>query len=608
MQRFYWIAILTILFTAGHAFAQEKGDKKDRLAVQYYQNESYEKALPLFEDLFNNNRSSSYFYEYYLKTLLKLKRYDKAIGMLKSQKRKFDKMRYKVDLGYLYGLKGRKKKAKQIYEDVIDQIPGNKNQIQTTANSFKNRGKIDFAIKTYQEGREKINDELAFSIQLARLYKKKKEYEPMFEHYVNALKANQQSKKIIQGALQELVMKPGPYKTFKSVLLSNIRSNPDKGELIDMLSWLFIQNEDFNSAFIQLKALQKRRNTNGGRLMKLARIARKNEAYKTAESVYDYIKGLGKENPYYFKARQGILDVKYDRITKLGKFKQKDLKALEQSYEDFIQDPRFNYSDNGRAILRLAEIKAGYLDKVKEGIQRLKKLTQKNLRGNRTLKARARLALGDYYMLQGKEWDAQLAYSKVEKMFEDHPLGHKAKFRNAKLSFYKGDFNWASSQLEILKGSTSKLIANDALELGMLIKDNRGLDTTEVPLQMYARADLYIFKNQFEKANQKLDSLLNRFPDHNLTDEIYFAKARIAEKRNNHDTAVDFLEKVYTQYKDDILADDALFKAAKIYENKLNNPDKAKNLYEELILEHKASVYKIKARDNFRRLRGDVMN
>ncbi len=603
---FISFSLFLLFFLQG--FSQEKGEKKDQLAVQYYQDESYEKALPLFKDLFSNNRSSSYFYEYYLNTLLKLEDYDEAIEVLETQIETFDRLKYRVDLGYVYGLNNQEDKAKNTYQKVIDKLPADNNKIQNVANSFKNRGAINFAIKAYEKGREKLGNDLAFSLQLARIYKGKGENKPMMEEYVNALKQDPQSKKIIQKELQELVMKPEPYETFKGVLLSEIRSNPDKGILIDMLSWLFIQNENFNAAFVQLKALQKRLETNGKRLIQLAEVARKNEAYRAAESVYKHIIGLGRNNPFYFRAQQGVLDVQYDRITKLGDFTQEELKQLESDYEAFINDQRFSYNENGGVFLRLAEIKANYKGNIGEAIKLLKDLVDKDLRGNKALKAKARLALGDYYLLKDKVWDAQLTYSKVEKNFEQDALGRKAKFRNAKLSFYKGDFDWAASQLEVLKGATSELIANDALELEMLIKDNRGLDTTEKPLEIYSKADLYIFKNRFEKANKMLDSLIGRFPDHSLSDEVYFARARIAKKQHQYEKAVNYLEKVYTNYENDILADDALYMAAKLHENRMDKPEKAKALYEKIILDHKASVYRIKARKNFRRLRGDVMN
>ena len=602
--------LVILMLSALTTKAQVDGkSKREQLAVQYYQNEEYEKALPIFEELFTNNRNSSYLYEYYLNTLLKLENYDDAEKMLKKQSRRFDKkLRYQVDLGYVYTLQKDEKQADKTYESVIEELPSNRDQIQIVANSFKNRGEIGFAIKTYKNGREFFNDELVFSLEMARLYRKKEDYKPMYGEYLNTIKDDPQSMGLVKGELQELVMKDKPYQQFKHVLLSKINDNPNESRFIDMLSWLFIQNEDFNAAFIQLRALQKRLGTNGRRLIQLADVARKNDALQTAKSIYEYIEGLGRSNPYYFKARQGVLDVQYDKITKLGEYTRQDLLNLEKSYKQFMNNEQFRYNDHGKVVLRLAEIKASYLDRIDEAIELLKSLTEQNLGGNKSLKAKAKLALGDYHLLKNNVWDAQLLYSQVEKMYEDHPLGHEAKFRNAKLSFYKGDFDWARTQLQILKGATSELISNDALQLGMLIKDNRGLDTTEIPLEMYAKADLYIFKKQYDKALEKLDTILSQFPDHNLTDEIFFAKAEIARERKNFDTAITYLEKVYNNYSKDILADDALFEAATIYENELKNLEKAKSLYEKIILEYKGSIYKIKARDKYRELRGDRIN
>lgn len=196
----------------------------------------------------------------------------------------------------------------------------------------------------------------------------------------------------------------------------------------------------------------------------------------------------------------------------------------------------------------------------------------------------------------------------MEKMFEGAPLGNKATFRKAKLSFYKGNFDWAGSQLKVLKGSTSKMISNDAIQLDMLIQDNRGLDTTEVPLQMFAQADMYLFKKQYERAQNYLDSILQLYPDHNLTDEVYYTKAKIAKANRRYDSATNLLKTVYQEFKNDILADDAIYMAAQLYENQLGDQQKAKELYELLVTDYSGSIYQLKAREAYRVLRGDKIN
>src|SRR5207237_519209 len=106
------------------------------------------------------------------------------------------------------------------------------------------------------------------------------------------------------------------------------------------------------------------------------------------------------------------------------------------------------------------------------------------------LQAECKLELGDILLMTGDIWEASLRYSQVEKSFKHDEIGNEAKFRNAKISYYTGDFKWAQAQLDVLKGATAKLIANDAMDLGLLISDALAIDTNEAPLCIFARADL----------------------------------------------------------------------------------------------------------------------
>ncbi len=87
------------------------------------------------------------------------------------------------------------------------------------------------------------------------------------------------------------------------------------------------------------------------------------------------------------------------------------------------------------------------------------------------------------------------------------PLGQDAKLRNARLAYYKGEFEWAQTQLDILKTATTQNISNDALELSLVIQDNTGLDSTEDALIQYASADLLLFQNRIDACFARLDSI-----------------------------------------------------------------------------------------------------
>ena len=216
--------------------------------------------------------------------------------------------------------------------------------------------------------------------------------------------------------------------------------------------------------------------------------------------------------------------------------------------------------------------------------------------------------LGDVYILVGNYWDPVLYYGQVDKDFKEDELGQEAKFRNAKLSYYKGEFEWSQAQLDVLKKATSQLISNNSIELALLIQDNLGLDSNEEAMKLFADADLYIYQNKFNEAIANLDTIYARYPMHSLADDILYAKSRIYRKQQQWQKALDLLDKVYTVYSYDILADNAIFDAAEIYDYNLNNKTKAKELYEKLITQLPGSLYAVEARKRYRFLRGDVLN
>ncbi|MCB0642613.1 MAG: tetratricopeptide repeat protein, partial [Phaeodactylibacter sp.] len=255
-------------------------------------------------------------------------------------------------------------------------------------------------------------------------------------------------------------------------------------------------------------------------------------------------------------------------------------------------------------IYELAELEAFYLNDLDEAIRLLQGLIEfPNL--NPDLIAHAKLSLADFYLMKGDIWESTLLYSQVDKAYKDDILGHEARFRNARLSYFNGDFEWAQAQFEVLKASTSKLIANDALDLSVFIMDNLGLDTTANSLKLYSEAELLTFQNRFDEAFEKLDSLRTLYPEHSLKDDVLYAEAQIHLKKREYVEAAALFEKIITDHKEEIRADNALFELAELYENQLNDKEKAKSLYETLFIDFSGSTFAVEARKRFRRLRGD---
>jgi hypothetical protein len=347
-------------------------------------------------------------------------------------------------------------------------------------------------------------------------------------------------------------------------------------------------------------------NEEGDRLFELAGLCLSNHQYDIAIEVFNYLLKKGKSNYLYIEAKIGLLAARYLKITESYNPAHEDLMLLEKDYLSALQEFGENASTI-RVMKYLAHIEGFYLSKFEDAISLLSRATAIPSALPADV-ADCKLELGDIYVFTGDVWEALLLYAQVDKAFKNDPVGHLAKFKNAKLSFYLGEFTWAKAQLDVLKAATSKLIANDALKLSVLISDNIDMDSSTVALGFYSRADLLSYRNQDDLALMSLDSIFEIADYHPIFDDVLLKKAEIMMKHGEFEKATVFLEDIVNNYSYDITADNALFLLADICENKIHDPDRAKSLYEKLLTDYPASLFTVEARKRFRTLRGDFKN
>ena len=300
-----------------------------------------------------------------------------------------------------------------------------------------------------------------------------------------------------------------------------------------------------------------------------------------------------------------MLACKRKKLTEGYAFSMDELRLVEKEYESFLDEMGRN-NRTANIIVELADLEAFYLKDLEKATKLLENLIGMPMIDNKVL-SQAKLSLGDFNLIKGERWEATLLYSQVDKAYKDDALGHEARFKNAKLSYYFGDFDWAKAQFNVLKSSTSKLIANDAIDMDVFIMEVTGVDTSTEALAVYAQAELMIFQNRFDDAFAKLDSVRRLYPGTELEDDVYYLKAQIYKKMRQYDKAIEAYEKILANYSDGIRADNALFEMAGLYDGPLKNKDKAKELYEKLFTDFSSSTLAVEARKRFRILRGDKL-
>ena len=385
--------------------------------------------------------------------------------------------------------------------------------------------------------------------------------------------------------------------------MDRIQKKPNEPVYAEMLIWLLIQSRNFNSALVKAQALDKRLGEQGRRVLELGQMCVENKEFETARNSFKYVTLLGEDKMYYFQAENALLNTRFLEVTTNRNYSDAEIETTIAEYQVILSRVGKKRTSIP-LIMEMSHIQAFYSDKSNEAISNLKEAL--NTPGITDMqKAEIKMLLADIHVLHGDIWEAALFYMQVENDFKFEPIGHEAKFKNARIFYYDGEFDFAQAQLGVLKESTSKLIANDALKLSLLITDNFGLDSNFRAMSWYANGDLLIEQHKYTEAFQLFDSIILTFPYHSLGDEILLVKAKAMQQQGKWEDAIRFLEELLKYYKEDILADDAIFQLAEIYENQMNNKEKASEFYKIILFDYKGSLYSEEARKRFRSLRGE---
>lgn len=589
-MKFLGRALLTLLFgvAAGSVgFAQTDPLAEARSFVEA---KELSKAHAAYEKLYDSQPADATVYAEYLALLLQQKDYKTAERVAEKAARTAPSSPLPlVDLGRIQVAQGKDKKAVEYFENAVALLTGDDLLTTSLASAFAASGRTDYAIKTYERAREILRTPLLYTGPLSRLYAQTGEFEKAVDALLDGGPAQfggiEETKASLLDILGTDVKKQ---QAASKALVKRINAQPENFYLAELLTWLYTQRGDWDGALIQIQALDERGREGGRRLIQFAQTAVREKQYEVAVKSLDAILEKGKEYPAYAAARAERLQVLTTKLRGNSAFEKSEVAALQKEYEAAFADAPALYATD--AARDWATVEAQYADNPTKGISILEKaLAEPGIR--RDLAGNTKLQLGDYHVLVGKVWDASLLYSQVDKDFREDVLGEEARFRNGKLAYYRGDFDWAQGQLSVLKASTSELIANDALYLSVLMTENIPPDSNLVPLQRYAAADLLLFQNKDATASALLDSVAIAFPKHPLQDDILMLRARLAEKHRDYMDALALLNTIVEKHGQDVLGDDAVFKIAELYEMRIKDVAKAREHYEKLIIDYPGSTY-----------------
>ncbi|MDR0205851.1 MAG: tetratricopeptide repeat protein [Bacteroidales bacterium] len=623
--------LLSLIFTISIFALLAQHSQEEQLAVQYYQQGEYEKAKAIFKPLFDK-KPDSYIYSYYYALLLQLQDYKELEKVVKSlQKTSPNMLKYDIDLGYVYERQGDMNKALKEYDAAIKKLPDQEAAYRELHYAFLGKAKRDYAVDVLLKGRKTLQNSKIFFKEMVYVYSNLKNTDKIIEEVFNFVKDGDnkqlaEAQTILQDLLQDDEDNTN-YSVLKTALQKEIQKYPNNLEYLYLLFWAYQLNKEFSEALIIAKSLDKRTKGDGVVVLELANNATQNRDYETAKEALQYIIAKGESSSYFTSAKFQLLDVKYLQLISLSPVNIQDAKLLEKEFNNLVNEYGI-HSGTASWIRKYAHLLAFYVNNAPEAIEILNTAIAGADNRNPQQRALYKVDLADILLYSGNIWDATLLYSQVDKDFPNDTIGQNAKFKNAKLSFYIGEFDWAKSQLDILRAATSKLIANDAMQFSLLITDNEeeeegGEDVDEEEdfpdffglfgndfeknkgLRYFAKADFLLFQNKDEQALKYLDSIALVAPTSKLSDIVLLTKAKIFTRQKKYFEAEKYYKRIYEVYPDGLYGDDALYYLGELYEYYLKDVNRAMEIYQKLMKEYPGSLFVVDARKRFRTLRGD---
>lgn len=600
----FWKALCLcfVLMSSFEVFSQDA-----QLGVEYLKAGEYEKARTIFQKLAKNKETAKDIYKPYLETLIKLKNWDEAEKFVKRQIKNSEsnQAKYLVDLGRLYQATEKKEEAKKNYDLAIDKVKANDDEMIDLVNYFVQQQQTELAIQTIEVSRVFGKSEDKYAVQLANLFRMQGKVPEMIEEYLKFGLATE-NQEMVQSILQDELKEDKEIEELEKILYAKVQKYPQTSYYTDILIWHLVQKKDFYKAFVQARALDKRYRKEGAQVTELGFMAHQNKDFVNSGKIFEYLIKEYPRHQNYPLWRRMLINAKEEVIKTTYPINQSDIRLLIAEYTKMLEE----LGTNQRTLEALRSkglLYAFYLNEKDTAIAVLEKAI-KLANTDQIFVDKCKLDLGDIFLLKSEPWEATLLYSQVEKSQKDSPMGYEAKLRNAKLAYFRGDFELSKEVLDILKQATTREIANDAMELSLLIQENTGFDSTEVALKDYSAVELLLFQHRNNEAIVKLVEMERVYRGNPIMDDLIFLRANIYLKQGDVEKGVKDLEFVIQNFPHDIKGDDALYLLAKTYQEVLNQSTKAMKLYQELLIKYPGSIYSAEARKRFRNLRGDTIN
>ena len=571
--------------------------QNELLAQNYFDKGEFDKAISLFEELEKQQPNNFYFTQNLVSSYQGLKQFDKAEKLLLNKKEKSNQPNFFVELGYNAQLQKDRNKADSYYKKAIDVVSNQPNYAYQIGQAFEQKSLLQQAYNTYEIG-QKNSSGMNFDYQMALLQGQMGNLDVMVVKLLDYSSSNVNATLNVQNQLV-LFMQDDAENVFANSLKKELLLRTQKTQDIywnQFLSWLYVNQKEYNKAFIQEKSIYKRNPESFDDIIQLAQICVTEKDNETAQAIFQFILQNTTDESTILNAQYFLLK------NEIANSKPENYPLIQSKFDTLLTQ----FGDSPFSVdlqILAAHFKVFYQNDFENAKTLLDKLMVMPL--NIRNKAKVKMELADVFVFNEKFNQAIIYYAQIQNDLPNDEFSHEASMRMAKTSFFKKDFNWSMKQAKELKQASTQLIANDAVELFLLISDNSAEDSLKVALQDFSKADLLEYQNKPKEALDAFLQILEKHKGQSIEAGTLYKVGRNYEKLGNFAKAISYYQTILDNHKDGIYIDEALFYSAEIYKKQLNDLEKAKSFYEKVVLEHPDSIYFTEARKQYRQLRGD---
>lgn len=585
-----WFSVFLFLVTFG-SFAQN-----EQLALMYFNKGEFEKALLAYQELYKTQPSNNNFMLKVVECHQQLNQLGKSNDVLQDYFKKFKLPLMYVEIGYNYKLQQNETLQLQFYEQALDQIKKQYTNVYQVAQAFEKKVELAYALRAYQTALQ-IEPAGRFNYQMAMLHGQMGNMGLMIDKFLEEAYQFPESQPMIQNQLTRF-MDDEMESDFNALLRKNLIIKTQKSQDIfwnQFLSWYYVQTRQYDKAFVQEKAIFKRNPEAFYNLVDLAEIAA-NENDPSAEAIFQFILQNTTDAELLVSCHHFLLKLKMEQN------QTQEYPKIQQQFQEL-----FNQFGQNERTLPLMLLQANFEAFAMQNTKKAKEILEKSLtfRLNIKQQSEVKMNLADILLLEEKFSMALLQYAQIEESMKGDVLGQEANLKMAKTSFYQQDFEWAMQQFKVLKSAHSQLIANDALEMFLLLSDNDPADSLQLALKQFAKADFLSFQNKHAQSILAFQQILEDFTEDEVLDDVHYRLGTIFIEKKKYQEAITHFEVILQKFPESVYRDEANYFLGEIYYKELQNPVKAQSYYEQVIMQHPDSIYLVDAQKRFRAIRGD---